>query len=198
MPSSYVSCCQDTRPERRMAMTKTLYTHVDIEIPRPADGVDRRHRLRHRHRLAQRDHRDDPLPDGPPHVGTNVREVLQLGGRDTSPTPPSPRSARHELPLRRRPAPAASSAAAAASSRPPPPTRRCSPTTSNSNRIHPAASPARFLRGGCNTACAATCAGCARSSPAAHDRHSRRGRGGCSNGEKYVADVPGRSHLRSQ
>ena len=63
-------------------MTTTLYTHVDIEIPRPAEEVW----------AVVTDYATDtvwrkgitemtPDRDGPPQVGTNVREVLQLGGR---------------------------------------------------------------------------------------------------------------------
>jgi Polyketide cyclase / dehydrase and lipid transport len=63
-------------------MSNTLYTHVDIEIPRPAETVW----------AVVTDYATDtvwrkgitemtPDRDGPPHVGTNVREVLQLGGR---------------------------------------------------------------------------------------------------------------------
>jgi hypothetical protein len=63
-------------------MSNTLYTHVDIEIPRPAEQVW----------AVVTDYATDtvwrkgitemtPDRDGPPRVGTNVREVLQLGGR---------------------------------------------------------------------------------------------------------------------
>jgi hypothetical protein len=64
-------------------MTKTLYTHVDIEIPRTPEMVW----------AVVTDYETDtvwrkgitemtPDRDGPPEVGTNVREVLKLGGRE--------------------------------------------------------------------------------------------------------------------
>ena len=64
-------------------MTKTLYTHVDIEIPRPAETVW----------AVVTDYASDtvwrkgitemtPDRDGPPQLGTKVREVLRLGGRE--------------------------------------------------------------------------------------------------------------------
>ena len=71
-----------TETHQENPMTTTLYTHVDIEIPRPAEQVW----------AVVTDYATDtvwrkgitemtPDHDGPPHVGTNVREVLQLGGR---------------------------------------------------------------------------------------------------------------------
>lgn len=64
-------------------MTTTLYTHVDIEIPRPAEEVW----------AVVTDYATDtvwrkgitamtPDRDGPPEVGTKVREVLMLGGHE--------------------------------------------------------------------------------------------------------------------
>jgi hypothetical protein len=64
-------------------MTATLCTHVDIEIPRPAEEVW----------AVVSDYATDtvwrkgitemtPDRDGPPEVGTAVREVLNLGGRE--------------------------------------------------------------------------------------------------------------------
>ena len=64
-------------------MTATLCTHVDIEIPRPAEAVW----------AVVTDYATDtvwrkgitemtPDRDGPPQVGTKVREVLKLGGRE--------------------------------------------------------------------------------------------------------------------
>ena len=63
-------------------MSNTLYTHVDIEIPRPAEQVwavvtDYATDTVWRKGITEM----SPDRDGPPHVGTNVREVLQLGGR---------------------------------------------------------------------------------------------------------------------
>ena len=63
-------------------MSNTLYTHVDIEIPRPAEQVwavvtDYATDTIWRKGITEM----SPDRDGPPHVGTNVREVLQLGGR---------------------------------------------------------------------------------------------------------------------
>jgi hypothetical protein len=64
-------------------MNKTLYTHVEVNIARPASAVwdvvanyatD----------TVWRKGITDMTPDrpGPPEVGTNVHEVLHLGGRD--------------------------------------------------------------------------------------------------------------------
>ena len=64
-------------------MTSTLSTHVDIEIPRPAEEVW----------AVVSDYATDSLwrngitemtadREGPPEVGTKVREVLMLGGRE--------------------------------------------------------------------------------------------------------------------
>lgn len=63
--------------------TQTLHTHVDIEIARPAEAVW----------AVVSDYSTDtvwrkgitemtPDRDGPPAVGTQVREVLKLGGRE--------------------------------------------------------------------------------------------------------------------
>lgn len=64
-------------------MTSTLYTHVEIEIARPATAVwdvvaDYAADTEWRAGIT------DMTPDrpGPPEVGTNVHEVLHLGGRD--------------------------------------------------------------------------------------------------------------------
>jgi hypothetical protein len=64
-------------------MTDTLYTHVDVEIPRPAMAVwnvvtDYATDTAWRKGITEM----TPDRDGPPQVGTNVREVLQLGGRE--------------------------------------------------------------------------------------------------------------------
>jgi hypothetical protein len=64
-------------------MTKTLYTHVDIEIPRPADEVwavvtDYATDTTWRKGITEM----TPDRDGAPQVGTQVREVLHLGGKD--------------------------------------------------------------------------------------------------------------------
>jgi hypothetical protein len=63
-------------------MTKTLYTHVDIEIPRTPETVwavvtNYATDTVWRKGITQM----TPDRDGPPEVGTNVREVLHLGGR---------------------------------------------------------------------------------------------------------------------
>jgi hypothetical protein len=63
-------------------MTTTLYTHVDIEIPLPAEQVwavvtDYASDTDWRKGITEM----TPDRDGPPQVGTNVREVLQLAGR---------------------------------------------------------------------------------------------------------------------
>ncbi len=64
-------------------MTKTLHTHVDIEINRPAEAVwavvtDYATDTAWRKGITEM----TPDHDGPPEVGTKVREVLKLGGRD--------------------------------------------------------------------------------------------------------------------
>ena len=64
-------------------MTKTLYTHVDVEIPRPAEAVwavvtDYAADTLWRKGITEM----TPDRDGPPQVGTKVREVLRLGGRE--------------------------------------------------------------------------------------------------------------------
>ena len=64
-------------------MTKTLYTHVDIEIPSPAEAVwevvaDYATDTVWRKGITEM----TPDRDGPPQVGTKVREVLKLGGRE--------------------------------------------------------------------------------------------------------------------
>ena len=76
-------------------MTKTLYTHVDIEIPSPAEAVwevvaDYATDTVWRKGITEM----TPDRDGPPQVGTKVREVLKLGGREYAPTPKSPTSVR--------------------------------------------------------------------------------------------------------
>ena len=63
-------------------MTKTLHTHVDIEIARPAEVIwevvtDYPTDTIWRKGITEM----TPDRDGPPEVGTKVREVLQLGGR---------------------------------------------------------------------------------------------------------------------
>src|SRR5262245_53346279 len=67
---------------RRTAMSKTLYTTVDIEIPRPAATVwgvvtDYATDTVWRKGITEM----TPDRDGPPQVGTQVREVLTLGRR---------------------------------------------------------------------------------------------------------------------
>src|SRR5262245_52295263 len=67
---------------RRTAMSKTLYTTVDIEIPRPAAAVwgvvtDYATDTVWRKGITEM----TPDREGPPRVGTKVREVLTLGGR---------------------------------------------------------------------------------------------------------------------
>ena len=64
-------------------MTKTMYTSVEIEIPRPADTVwsvvtDYATDTVWRKGITEM----NPDRDGPPQLGTKVREVLTLGGRD--------------------------------------------------------------------------------------------------------------------
>ena len=64
-------------------MTSTLYTPVDVEIARPAMAVwsvvtDYATDTSWRKGITEM----TPDREGPPRVGTNVREVLQLGGRD--------------------------------------------------------------------------------------------------------------------
>ncbi|MDP9463997.1 MAG: SRPBCC family protein [Actinomycetota bacterium] len=64
-------------------MTNTLYTQVDIEIDRPAAAVwnvvtDYATDTAWRKGITEM----TPDRDGPPRVGTNVREVLRLGGRE--------------------------------------------------------------------------------------------------------------------
>ena len=64
-------------------MTHTLYTHVDVEIARPATAVwnvvtDYATDTSWRKGITEM----TPDREGPPSVGTNVREVLHLGGRD--------------------------------------------------------------------------------------------------------------------
>jgi hypothetical protein len=64
-------------------MTQTLYTHVDIQIPRPADEVwavvtNYATDTSWRKGITEM----TPDRDGPPQVGTKVREVLHLGGKD--------------------------------------------------------------------------------------------------------------------
>jgi polyketide cyclase/dehydrase/lipid transport protein len=82
-----------TKKDNRM--TKTLYTHVDVEIARPPATVwnvvtDYATDTVWRKGITEM----TPDRDGPPRVGTNVREVLQLGGRkyvtDTSVTEVGP------------------------------------------------------------------------------------------------------------
>jgi hypothetical protein len=63
-------------------MSKTLYTTVEIEMPRPADAVwnvvtDYATDTVWRKGITEM----TPDRDGPPQVGTKVREVLTLGGR---------------------------------------------------------------------------------------------------------------------
>jgi hypothetical protein len=65
-----------------MSTTTTLRTHVDIEIARPAEAVwsvvtDYATDTTWRKGITEM----TPDRDGPPQVGTNVREVLELGGR---------------------------------------------------------------------------------------------------------------------
>ena len=64
-------------------MTKTMYTSVDIEIARPAEQVwdvvtDYATDTVWRKGITQM----TPDRDGPPQVGTKVREVLVLGGKE--------------------------------------------------------------------------------------------------------------------
>ena len=74
-------------------MSNTLCTHVDVDIARPADrGLGRRHRLRHRHRVAQGHHRDDARSRRPPGSAPGPR-VLQLAAGEYVTDTPSPRSA---------------------------------------------------------------------------------------------------------
>jgi hypothetical protein len=65
------------------ATTNTLYTTVDVEIPRPADVVwsvvtDYATDTEWRKGITEM----TPDREGPPAVGTQVREVLHLGGRE--------------------------------------------------------------------------------------------------------------------
>jgi Polyketide cyclase / dehydrase and lipid transport len=64
-------------------VTSTLHTHARVEIARPAPDVwavvtDYATDTTWRKGITEM----TPDIDGPPHVGTNVREVLHLGGRE--------------------------------------------------------------------------------------------------------------------
>jgi len=64
-------------------MTKTLHTHVEVEIDRTPDEVwrvvsDYASDTRWRKGIVEM----TPDVDGPPRVGTNVREVLRLAGKN--------------------------------------------------------------------------------------------------------------------
>ena len=74
-------------------MRRHLFTHVDIEIPRPAEQVW----------AVVTDYATDtiwrkgitemiPDPGGPPHVGTKAAKYCNSAAASTSPTPPSPKS----------------------------------------------------------------------------------------------------------
>jgi hypothetical protein len=64
-------------------MNNTLYTHVDVEIARPAAAVWNVV-TNYATDTAWRKGITEMTPDrdGPPRIGTRVREVLHLGGRD--------------------------------------------------------------------------------------------------------------------
>ena len=64
-------------------MTNTLYTHVDVEIARPPLAVWNVVTNYAKDTVWRKGITEmTPDRDGPPRVGTNVREVLQLGGRE--------------------------------------------------------------------------------------------------------------------
>ena len=138
--------------------TDTLYTHVGIEVARPPAVVwdvvtDYATDTVWRKGITEM----APDREGSPMVGTHVREVLHLGGReyvtDTTVTEVGPGTTDAF-------AGAGTSGVVrgAASPRGLRQTRPCSPTMSSSSPTASLAPPGPSCAGGCSTACAVTCA----------------------------------------